>query len=55
MLNRRVTHPDLGRQQKQALRQSGFSRNCAEMLIPTMSGKESAGTARVKAARIMVQ
>ena len=29
--------------------------NYAKMLIPTMSGKESAGTARVKAARIAIQ
>jgi hypothetical protein len=29
----------------------GLRANGAEMLIPTMSGKESAGTARVKAAR----
>ena len=32
----RCTHRSLGRQQKQALRQSGFRANCAEMLIPTM-------------------
>jgi hypothetical protein len=33
----------------------GLRANCADMLIPTMSGKENAGAARVKATRITTQ
>ena len=36
-------------------RSRGFRANCADMLIPTMSGKENAGAARVKATRITTQ
>ena len=38
-----------------AVSSGGFRANGADMLIPTISGKESAGVSRVKAARVKTQ